>query len=475
MEGMLYHEYKFFKSLSFDYIFDFNDILKYSEMNKNLKVQNFFEMLCSNNCSNTIFEIIFRGENTQLKDKISLSLKNIIQLLLNIDKSTNFSYEVNTETINNIFQFNNNDISIVDQVITGDINKYKQTFCESSYTNNIILSLKKNIIKIVHCLNILYIKYKIFTINPIQDTMNYLKLLSFCLIFDKSEEQFMIHHNLLMQYLCIAIQKEGFLKNDINVKKLNDILLFTNLSFITHETKPTEQYSQLELLFKKKNEKGYNQFITYKKNHLLLVNKYLNKAEISTSKCIRIIVISITLPFYLKITNVVLNQLRIFSIAMSSINKNLPFQFTSEKYAILNEAFAQLTGVNSNSFIEFNDNWDLIHCHPIYEMIISDPILPKMRFQKEKFELLLTERQKIKIKMKKKNSYKIPNSVINLCKDKLNIKNEISSKEIEIKEVEKNNKPLRIRIPVDIENDDIEITINQNIEPIPIKRLIAHR
>lgn len=475
MEGMLYHEYKFFKSLSFDYIFDFNDILKYSEMNKNLKVQNFFEMLCSNNCSNTIFEIIFGGENTQLKDKISLSLKNIIQLLLNIDKSTNFSYEVNTETINNIFQFNNNDISIVDQVITGDINKYKQTFGESSYTNNVILSLKKIIIKIVHCLNILYIKYKILTINPIQDTMNYLKLLSFCLIFDKSEEQFMIHHNLLMQYLCIAIQKEGFLKNDINVKKLNDILLFTNLSFITHETKPTEQYSQLELLFKKKNEKGYNQFITYKKNHLLLVNKYLNKAEISTSKCIRIIVISITLPFYLKITNVVLNQLRIFSIAMSSINKNLPFQFTREKYAILNEAFAQLTGVNSNSFIEFNDNWDLIHCHPIYEMIISDPILPKMRFQKEKFELLLTERQKLKIKMKKKNSYKIPNSVINLCKDKLNIKNEISSKEIEIKEVEKNNKPLRIRIPVDIENDDIEITINQNIEPIPIKRLIPHR
>ena len=299
---------------------------------------------------------------------------------------------------------NNNDISIVDQVITGDINQYKQLFGESSYTNNIILSLKTLIIKIVHCLNILYIKYKILTINPIQDTMNYLKLLSFCLIFDKNEEQYELHHNLLMQYISITIQKEGFLKNEINQKKLNDILLFTNLSFITHDIKPTEQYSQIELALKEKNEKGYNQFITYKKNHLMLVNKYLSKAEISTSQSLRRIIINLTLPFYLKITTVVLNQLRIYAIALSSLNKNLPFQFTREKYAILNEAFAQLTGINANSFIEFNDNWDLIHCHPIYQMIISDPILPKMRFQKEKYELLLTERQKLKIKVKKKNS-----------------------------------------------------------------------
>lgn len=474
IESALFVEYKNLKNLGYNSLFEANNILDISVLNKNLKVQNLFEVICSNTCSNTIFETIF-GNDALKKEKISLSIKNIANLLFNIDKDSNFTYELSQNKIATIFQFNSNDTNIVDQIITGDINNYKFFFNESNYPLNILANLKLSIIKIIHFMNILYVKYKILTINPIQDTLNYIKLLSFCLIFEKKENNFIKHVNQLICFVNITIEKDIFLQNDTIQKKIFDIIVFIEIGYITHGIKENENMINLESKLKNRNSKLFSNFTSYKKSILLPINKYINKAEPSTSKKLRNIIINLNNPFYLKITVVVLNQLKVFANLLFSGNKNRAFKFVIEKYNILNENFSNLTGINPKSFIEFTEYWDLIHCHPISEMITKKETEVKTKIIKEQFELLLTERQKSKNKLPS-----IPNKQLNfinffLSDKKANDVNidELKEKEIDIQPSFSPIIHLKIKQHSDIEDEDISVSINQSIvyNPPPINRI----
>ena len=395
--------------------------------------------------------------------------------MFNIDKDSNFTYELSQNKIATIFQFNSNDTNIVDQIITGDINNYKFFFTESNYPLNILAKLKLSIIKIIHFMNILYVKYKILTINPIQDTLNYIKLLSFCLIFEKKENNFIKHVNQLICFVNLTIEKDIYLQNDTIQKKIFDIIIFIEIGYITHGIKENENMTNLESKLKNRNLKLFSNFTSYKKSILLPINKYINNADPPTSKKLRNIIINLNNPFYLKITVVVLNQLKVFANLLFSVNKNRAFKFVIEKYNVLNENFSNLTGINPKSFIEFTEYWDLIHCHPISEMITKKETEVKTKITKEQFELLLTERQKSKNKLPS-----IPNKQLNFINFFLSNKNthdvnidELKEKEIDIQPSFSPVIHLKIKQHSDIEDEDISISINQSIvyNPPPINRI----
>ena len=150
----------------------------------------------------------------------------------------------------------------------------------------------------------------------------------------------------------------------------------------------------------------------------------------------------------------------------------------NDKYNVLNENFSNLTGINPKSFIEFTEYWDLIHCHPISEMITKKETEVKTKITKEQFELLLTERQKSKNKLPS-----IPNKQLNFINFFLSNKNTYDVNIDELKEKEIDIQPsfspvihLKIKQHSDIEDEDISISINQSIvyNPPPINR-ITHK
>ncbi len=391
IENTLRNEYLELYTKFSDDIFSLHkDILNQDNFNKNMKVNNFFESLCSNNSSMTVLEIIFGEKFQDLKDNFKQSVSVIISLIFNTNKEYSFNFLNDSNTVLSIIQNKKNNFEsyiLFDNIIQGNIDKYKNYYKDSDYSSKLIIKIKIIIIRFIHLMNILYIKYKILTINPFTDISNYLKLFAFLLIFEKNEEKFYEHVQQLINCL-----NELYLNNTnekIESKSILEILKFLYISLISRNNVELKQFSKFENSVKEKNSLLYEDYSNYTKTISILFEKlHILHSEYNEDL---LLCLYLTNRFYMKTTGVVYTQMTGYA---NSINKPLFFKLTREKYVIFSEKFSNLTNIHNNSIIEFRDNWELIHNHPIYNMIITDKFKARGYFNKEKFEMMMTERQK---------------------------------------------------------------------------------
>ena len=434
------------------------DIINQENFNKNMKVNNFFESLCSNNSSMTVFEIIFGEQYQDLKDNFKQSISTIISLIYNTNKEYSFNFVNDNNTIINYIQNKKNNFEpylLFDNIIQGNIDKYKNYYKDSDYSSKLIIKIKIIIIRFIHLMNILYIKYKILTINPFTDISNYLKLFAFLLIFEKNEDKFNEHIKQLLNCLKdLYINKKN---EKIESKSILDILKFLYISLNSRNNLELNEFTNFENLVKEKNSLLYEDYSNYIKTISILFEKlHIINSE---NKDDLLLCLYLTNRFYMKTTGVVYTQMTGYA---NSINKPLYFKLTREKYVILAEKFSNLTNIHNNSIIEFKDNWELIHNHPIYNMIITDKFRARGYFNKEKFEMMMTERQK---KEDFINYIKINynNSKSNLLKKNIHsLLNKVKYKEIlDDKET--------ITIESEADNNNSHSTIVFDFHPLRIK------
>jgi hypothetical protein len=222
----------------------------------------------------------------------------------------------------------------------------------------------------------------------------------------------------------------------------------------------------------------------YISSNLNVLIKYLNPINNSTcyshfnnlSKEMKRIIVCLGNTFYMKISSVVVSQLKTFSKIISNDN-TINMKFAREKYATLCKSFAGLTGVNVKSELIFESNWDLIHEHELFGLIINDnhsySNIYDNYFDKETYECILNERQmKCLVKDVVDNENKLNVQIMKLLthsKTKkrnyydmsLNTNNEIKEDDIVIRQEKKKKYMIIFSKNENIKNDNNDV-INNN-------------
>ena len=384
IENSLSNEINYFEENYLEKLLNLKDILNHQNFNKNIKVNNFFESFLSNENNNilTIYEIIF-DNNDEKKNKLKQNLNNIIKIIFNSNKEFNLNILNDSQKIINILLSSNIE-NLIDKIIFGNIDKYKNYF-SSKFINSLIIKIKKLILKILMNLNILYIKYKILTINPINDKLDYFKLISFLIIFNK--ENFVENFFNFVNSIIFSIKNKII---NLEERIFNEILIFLNYSLLNNNNDEIvknckKKLNEFENFIKSQNSNIYEKYILNIKNLQNVFEKFQN------SNSNDFFILFYTNKFFLKTSNVVFHQLITYS---NLFNQKIPLNFIKEKYFLYCENFENLTSIHKNSLIDFKENWELIHNHQIFSMITTEKFKAKSFFNQKKFEMFLNERQK---------------------------------------------------------------------------------
>ena len=419
IENSLQNELNYFEENYLEKLTNLKDILNHQNFNKNMKVNNFFESFLSNenNIILTIYEIIF-DNNEEKKNKLKQNFNNIIKIIFNSNKEFKLNILNDNQKIINILLSSNIE-NLIDKIIFGNIDKYKNYF-SSKFINSLIIKIKKLILKFLMNLNILYIKYKILTINPINDKLDYFKLVGFLIIFNK--ENFKENFFNFVNSIIFSIKNKII---NLEEKIFNEILIFLNYSLLN------KNEDEIKNCKKKLNEfenfiKSQNSIIYDKYN--LNIKNLQNVFEKFSKNSNDFFILFFTNKFFLKTSNVVFHQLITYS---NLFNQKIPLNFIKEKYFLYCENFENLTAIHKNSLIYFKENWELIHNHQIFSMITTEKFKAKSFFNLKKFEIFLNERQK-NIENENLNENKI--FLINKKIKNLNNNNFLNDEQIKIKE-----------------------------------------
>jgi len=430
------------------------NIFSTSELNE------FYKTSIKNNLDrNTLEKKLY--ELKESKVDFVKSLKNFIHLIkhsdLNKENGLIYDIELNKEhnrkiIINFIKELkkNNNEnenssenypdlLSMcMDKIIIGNYDeKINFKFSNNEIRKKIIKSIKLSIAKYLHILNILQIKYFVFKFyNPKKDLLNYLKSLSFLLIYDTNPSEAIRNSFVIIDTLISLNWEEK--KKDAESKIIFEIIKHISITMIKYN-KNLMNYSRfkvLEAYICEKNEELAKKIGLYFNEEILKIKYVLDNLENFKSENLKMFFISIFIDAYFENLKILQDNL---SYYLSKQNSIISLSEARKFYLRITESYTLLTGIPQKGYIYFIEYWDLVNNDVLHNMIINDDFEEiynnentsnnqTKRINKDgsdnKYNFILNRRQKygMDTPRKERNTLKINKNHINIPNCKTAIK-----------------------------------------------------
>lgn len=412
-EGALYYEYKNFNKTYKTKLLDCKNLLDLNNFilipNNNKKNLNIFEELTKEN-RHQVFDILqylHSEENFNQGDiddftiyykNFIYSVKNLIMLtkVINygqsekLDKNDRanllFAIESNKEYIRKLILSTLSEkskerdiddkyiydiiVNLIDKVIKGNFeNKSQFKFSNLELKTKLVKSIKLVIAKSMHLFNILFIKFKAFSlINPSKEVLVYLKYLSFCLIYEKQNKEALNQSLKIFDFLLYFNYKDCKSESDKNC--IVEIIrnLYTLFMKLKKNLTAYPKMNNIEEKIKLENKDIWSRLKTVYEDigRIKMVNEILNSLR---SNNLRMFLISLYSDFYLDNLYVLYSHLELY---VANQNYKGSMRLARKKYIKYSESFTTLTGIPSKSFIDFQNNWELTENETLFNFIIND-------------------------------------------------------------------------------------------------------
>jgi hypothetical protein len=401
LEGALFYEYKNFNKYIKSKVFNCKNILdtrNYSEVNYK-KVNNVFEELSKQNRS-ILFDCIFKpnermsgAEEDELMKgyhrNFCYSISNYLLLLkLNNEKVNRiiFKPEENKDYIKKILintinekikdplmediYFNELVTSNLEKIVTGNFDNKHFKFSNAELKAKLIRSIKLIIAKSLNILNALYTKFKMFnTLQPNVDVFNYLKNVSYSLIW---ERDYRLAYNSATQILDFLLSISS---SELASEKLHILSTFINLHFVYIILKRTPSNNKFQLfeerIKKELKDKDIVDKLKVFNDELPIIQSLWDNLENFKSKNLKMFLLGCFNDMFLDNIANIYKQIGLFITGQAS---KIPMRSAKKKYIKLAESYSNLTGIPNKYFIEFNMNWELIDTEVLYNLIINDEV-----------------------------------------------------------------------------------------------------
>jgi hypothetical protein len=401
LEGALFYEYKNFNKYVKGKVFNCRNILdtkNFSELNYR-KINNIFDELTKQNRS-VLFDCIFKpneklseaAEDELMKEyhkNFSYSICNLLLLTkLNNEKYNRiiFKLEENKDYIRRLIintinekqkdnleeaYFNELLISNLEKIVIGNFDNKYFKFSNTELKSKLIRSIKLIVVKMLTLMNSLYVKFKMFnTMQPNSDIFNYIKNISFSLIWERDYRLAYQSANQILEYLSnLSIA-------DIASEKTNVIATVINLHFVYVVLKRNSPGNKLQIFEERikkdiKDKELTERLRLFISDELPVIETVWESLENIKSKNMKMFILGCFNETFLDNINNIYKQIDSF---ISGQVSKIPMRSAKKKYIKLAESYSNLTGIPNKYFIEFNLNWELVDTEILYNLIINDEI-----------------------------------------------------------------------------------------------------
>jgi len=307
------------------------------------------------NGNNLIYEIEQNKEHNR---------KIIINFIKEIKKNTNSHNHSETGSTDILGMF-------IDKIIIGNFEEnINFKFSNSDIKKKIIKSIKLSIVKCLHILNILQIKYFVFKFyNPKKDLLNYLKNLSLLLIYDKNPSEAIKSSLYIIDTLINLNWKEKKKENEAMI--IIDIIKNISITMIKYK-KNLLNYSKYKVLdnyVAERNQELLGKINFFLNEEIVKINYVYENLEYFKSENLRLFFSSMFIDSYFKNLRTLQDNI---SYYLTKQNISNPLSKARKLYLKITEAYAFLTGIPQKGYIYFIENWDLVNNDVLHNMIIND-------------------------------------------------------------------------------------------------------
>ena len=385
LEESLEHLYSILEKNFIDNIFDTNNILK----EKNFEIMNKYkpkpEFIKGQKISIVFYEIIFPNKIEKM-NLFNIILSNIINLIYKGSRNFELELETDINKILNIMKNNVNEI-FFDEILKGKLDEFKQTYKnENNYIDKLIKRIKISIIKILHLLSILFLKFKLLKLDLEKNQIEIIQLYVLLLLLVENNSNYNLKINDICKTLKYLISKD---KKEKSQKLIVDILININLGFIFKQLEPNNSFKELEKFIGEKHKNLMYLYSYTISNNISIFSKLKGKFKEEQNKFI----LFFSINYYIQLLNETNQILSTESIYIKKKNKE-PFKEQREIYKILLKKYYNLTGFNVNMKIEFEKDWELSINNITYNLIISDIFTGIKYFNKDIFDYILSDKIK---------------------------------------------------------------------------------
>jgi hypothetical protein len=310
----------------------------------------------------------------------------------------------------------------LDKIIIGNFDNKYFKFSNNELKSKLVRSIKSIIAKFLHLMNVMLVKYKLLTsINPSTDVLNYLKHLSYCMIYERDSKLAYSTSLQIIDYLMgLKIEQDKSLIFDI----------YINLSFCLISLIKSNKLEKLTDKLKKDFDD--RDILSRLKSHLEEIDTLKtiwSNLEVIKSDNLKMFLFSLFNPYYFD------NTFNIYIHIDSYINNQpiiTPLRSAKKKYLKLCESYMNLTGIPIKSVIDFISNWDLKECESLHYFIVGEENTNEDdKFKTENQITLLNRRQKLGADTPRKKLQIVldHNILVNNFTDKLNPNTSFSRKD----------------------------------------------
>jgi len=324
----------------------------------------------------------------------------------------------------------------LDKIIIENFDEKTFKFSNNEIKKKIIKSFKLSIVKYLHILNILQIKYFTFKYyNPKKDLLNYLKNLSLLLIYDKNPSE-AIKNSLFIVDTLINL-KWNEKKKEAESKLILETIKHVSITMVKYK-KNLLNYSKMKILeacISEKNEDLAVKIAKYLTEDILKIKYVYENLENFKSENLKLFLTSTFVDSYFD--NIKILQENIANY-FSKQNQAIPLIEARKLYLRITESYTLLTGIPQKAYIYFKENWDLVNDDTLHNMIINDNFnennnsesnISKGNYGKDlnlndtKYSFIMNRRQKYGIDTPRgeKNNFKLSKNILNIpnCKKSL--------------------------------------------------------
>ena len=541
LEGTIFYEYKNFNNLIKDKLFSFKDFVNINNFENKYEIGgNIFETLINQKekkNNKIIFKLFDKDKNLikgfltiikNLINIIALPLTNINNKENNINNSGNknknkfpdknkkliFDLEADKDyiqkliwnSLENPLKDNNNNIqnnninqenidnninkeeekidftsiifSTVDKIIKGNFdNKNIFQYSSTVLKSKLVRSIKIVIVKILHLFYLLNLKLKLLNCNGFEKTYEYLKYISISIYYENN--YYHAYETLIKLVDFLSMINFANIEDEQDKNNIFEILENIHLCSLKYKLNDyiLEKLSIIQKNLANDNSDIYENYSMFIKDDFNKMEKIYNNIKFLKSKNLKNFILnSLNIKYLNEISNIY-RQLIQYCISLNLKDK-IPLQHIRKKYIKLAESYYNLTGIPTNSFIEFKKNWQLIENEHLYKAIVLDNIDTNDSTKNEKSNLVMNRRQRIGAETpKRKRKYSISSKNANIKDDDDKIINKHKKREesIEIREEKKISKiKTKNKVPKFVSNIKTYSSISTNSSGFNVNKDIKY-
>ena len=357
--------------------------------------------------------------------------------------------------------------STVDKIIKGNFdNKNIFQYSSTVLKSKLVRSIKIVIVKILHLFYLLDLKLKLLNCNGFEKTYEYLKYISISIYYENN--YYHAYETLIKLVDFISMINFANIEDEKDKNNIFEILENIHLCSLKYKLNDyiLEKLSIIQKNLAKDNIEIYENYSSFIKEDFNKMEKVYNNIKFLKSKNLKNFILnSLNIKYLNEISNIY-RQLIQYCISLNLKDK-IPLQNIRKKYIKLSESYYNLTGIPTNSFIEFKKNWQLIENEQLYKAIVSDNIESNDSTKNEKSNLVMNRRQRIGAETpKRKRKYSISNNKDEIIKeeeDKIINKQRKREESIEIREEKKISKiKTKNKVPKFVSNIKTYSSISTN-------------